>query len=408
MRITAALPRLFLLIFLLTSSSAWAAEIHGRSSTQLLWFISDFNSDRQIEMAQYLRLDVTRLDQAGRFNIYGYGRGSQDFSNGDGLNGRLYYLYGDYRDLFDKRLDVRLGRQFVNVSAGTALVDGVMGEIRNVGPVGFTLFGGRDVIFGLDGELGHEGNYVVGLGANLAGLRKTDLDLSWFRKWDSGDVSRDMLGATFKQYLYDNIKLYSNARFDITSEVFSEFLAGVKYFPNPNLVFTGEWFQSYPTFDTVSIFSVFAVERYREGVLRVDYHLSDQVSVNGGYNRQSYGDGGDADVVEAGVTLRPIPTLAVSLNYDHRNGYGGSLNGGMLDALWDVSKELQLGAGLTVDSYNRESFSSETGEQIAQKYWVGGKYKLARQMSASLRLDEDVNQSYDSNFQGRFIFNYDF
>lgn len=48
MRITAALSRLFLLIFLLTSSSAWAAEIHGRSSTQLLWFISDFNSDRQV------------------------------------------------------------------------------------------------------------------------------------------------------------------------------------------------------------------------------------------------------------------------------------------------------------------------------------------------------------------------
>lgn len=402
------LPRLLLIISLLTASSSWAADIHGRSSTQLLWFISDFNSERQVELAQYLRLDITKIDQAGKFSIHGYGRGSQDFSNGEGLNGRLYYLYGDYRGMFVNTLDVRLGRQFVNLSAGTALVDGAMAEIKNVGPVAFTVFGGRDVIFGLNGELGHEGDYVLGLGANLAGFRNTDLELSWFRKWDSGDVSRDLLGAAFKQYLFDNIKLYGNARYDLTSEVFNEVLAGVKFFPTPNLVFTGEWFQSYPTFDAVSIFSVFAVDRYQEGVLRADYTVNEKLSVNGGYSRQSYGEGAEADVAEVGITLRPVNSIAIALNYDHREGYGGSLDGGMLDATWDVTKELQLGAGLTVDSYNRESFPSKTGDQIAQKYWVAGRYKLAKNMSASLRLEEDFNPTYDHKLQGRFVFNYDF
>lgn len=405
---TKGLLRLLLLASLLTASTTWAAEIHGRSSTQLLWFISDFNSERQVELAEYLRVDISKIDKAGNFSIHGYGRGSQDFSNGEGLNGRLYYLYADYRDLLSKSLDVRLGRQFVNLSAGTALVDGALLDIKNIGPVGFTVFGGRDVVFGLNGELGHEGNYVLGMAANLVGFRKTDLDVSWFRKWDSGDVSRDLLGATFKQYLFDNVKVYSNARFDLTSEVFNEVLAGVKFFPTPNLVFTGEWYQSYPTFDTVSIFSVFAVNRYQEGVFRVDYNVNDKLAVNAGYSRQDYGDDGTADVAEVGVTLRPFDTLAVSLNYDHREGINGSLDGGMFDATWDATKELQLAAGLTVDSYNRDSFMSTTGEQIAQKYWVGGRYKLARNMSASLRLEEDVNPTYDHNLQGRFIFNYDF
>jgi hypothetical protein len=401
------LLRLLLCMSLLTATSSWAAEIHGRSSTQLLWFINDFNSGRQVELAEYLRLSITSIDKAGKFAIYGYGRGTQDLNKGEGLNGRLYYLYGDYRGLYNM-LDLKLGRQFVNLSAGTAIIDGGQADLKNIGPVGFTVFGGRDVVFGFDGELGHEGNYALGMSAYLAGFRKTDLDVSWFRKWDAGDVSRDIVGGSFKQYLFDNVKLYSNARYDLTSEVFNEVLAGVKYFPTANLVFTGEWYQSYPTFDTTSIFSVFAVNRYQEGVFRADYTINEKVAVNGGYSRQDYGEDGTADVYEVGCTLRPVETVTLGLSYDRREGTGGRLDGGTFDATWDTTKELQLSGGLTVDAYNREFFPSTSGDQIAQKYWLGGKYKLAKNISASLRVEDDVNSTYNSNFQGRFIFNYDF
>ena len=132
------LLRSLLLLFLLTASTAWGAEISGRSSTQMLWFNSDFNDQRQVELAEYLRLSITNIDKAGKFSIFGYGRLSQEFINGDGLNGRLYYLYADYRDLFNK-IDVKLGRQFVNIAAGSAIIDGVQLDLKNVGPVAFTL-----------------------------------------------------------------------------------------------------------------------------------------------------------------------------------------------------------------------------------------------------------------------------
>ncbi|RQW77051.1 MAG: hypothetical protein EHM51_02440, partial [Geobacter sp.] len=381
-------------------------EVRGRSSTQLLWF-NDFLNGRQVEVAEYLRLSVTRLDKEGKLAIYGYGRGTQDFTNGEGLNGRLYYLYGDYRGLGEK-LDLRVGRQFVNLSAGSAIIDGGQVDVHSVGPVAFTLLGGRDVIFGLNGEIGHEGNYVFGAAAHLAGLRKTDLDISWLRKWDAGDVSRDLLGVSAKQYLFDSLKLYGNARYDLTSEVFSEVLGGIKYFPFANLILTGEYFQSYPTFDTISIFSVFAVDRYREEVFRVDYTISERVAVRAGYSRQHYGDGGTADVYKAGITVRPVPSLTIAADYDRREGYGGSLDGGMLDAAWDVGKNVQLSGGLTVDAYSREFFPGTSGDRIAQKYWIGGRYRLAENMTASLRIEDDVNETYNSNVQGRFIFNYDF
>jgi hypothetical protein len=263
-------------------------------------------------------------------------------------------------------------------------------------------------VFGIDGEVGHEGNYLVGVSAYLAGVRHTDLDVSWFRKWDAGDVSQDILGATFKQYLLDRLKLYANARYDLTAEVFNEVLGGVKYFPNANLVLTGEYFQSYPTFDTTSIYSVFAVNRYWEAVFRGDYTINPNMEVHAGYNRQDYGDDGTADVVEAGINFRPVDSLIVAVTYDHRNGYPGRLDGGILEVTWDPTAQLQLAAGMTVDSYTRDAFHDVREGRVSQKYWVGGRYKMASNLSASVRIDDDVNEEHSSYVQGRVVVNYDF
>jgi len=393
---------------LLSATTAGAAEIHGRSSTQFVWFNNIFNDRNQSEIAEYLHLNITKIDDAGKFSIYGYGRGSQDLNNGEGLNGRLYYLYGDYRGLFDK-MDIKVGRQFTNIAAGNAIIDGGQIDLRNIGPVAFTVLGGRNVIFGLDGELSHEGDYVFGVAGNLTGFKHTDLELGYFAKWGAGSDGpvRETLGGTFKQYLFNNLKLYANTRYDLDSEVFSEVLAGVKYFPMAKLVLTGEWYQSYPVFDADSIYAVFAVNRYQEGVFRADYTINDMISVNAGYNRQDYGDDSTADVYQIGGRIRPIEPLLVNLSYDKRHGYKGSLAGGIIDVFYQVTKELERAAGFQYDVYTREDIVT-TGDEIARKYWGGAKYQLAKNMSASIRIQDDVNRRFNDDWQGRFVFNYDF
>ncbi len=402
------LLRTLLCTVLLSTTTAWAAEIHGRSSTQFVWFNNLFNDGTQTEMAEYLQLGITKIDSAGKFSIYGYGRGSQDLSNGEGLNGRLYYLYGDYRGLFDK-VDLRFGRQFVNIAAGSSIIDGGQVEVKNIGPVALTVLGGRNVIFGLDGELSHEGDYVFGTAANLVGFKHFDAEVGYFAKWGAGTDGpvRETLGGSAKWYLFNSMKLYGNARYDLYSEVFNEVLAGVKYFPTAKLVLTGEWYQSYPTFDADSIFAVFAVNRYQEGVFRADYTINDMISVNAGYSRQWYGDGGAADVYQAGCRIRPIEPVMVNLSYDKRQGFNGSLDGGIIDVFFQATKELELAAGFQYDVYAREDIVT-TGDEIARKYWGGAKYRLAKNMSASIRVQDDVNRRFSEDWQGRFVFNYDF
>jgi len=389
---------------LLITASAWSAEIHGRSSTQLLWFNNEFIDERQFEAAEYLRVGITGIDKEKKLSLFGYGRFSQDLSNGEGLNGRLYYLFADYRDLYDK-VDFKLGRQFVNLAAGSAIIDGIQVDLKNVGPVAFTLLGGRDVVFGLNGEIGNGSNADLGMAAYLTGFKQTDAEISWFRKWDHSDVARDVLGASVKQYLFNSVRVYGNVRFDLVSESFNEVQAGLKYYPISNLILTGEYYQSYPTFDTTSIYSVFAVNRYKEGVFRADYAINDRVSVNGGYSRQEYGEGETANVYRVGAWLRPIEGLRLNVEYDNRRGYYGSTNGVIVDADYEINRNAQVAAGFQYDVYERDAL---TREEIARRYWVGCKYRLNKKVAVSGRIQDDVNARFSENVTGRFVVDYDF
>lgn len=360
-----------------------AVEIHGRSSTQYLWYTDIFTEKKQGEFGEYLNVSVTQLDKDNKLSIQGYGRGTYSLlDSGDGSNdlkGRLYYFYLDYRDLYDK-IDLRLGRQFVNYAAGSALVDGGLVELKNIGPVGFSVMGGRNVFFDLTGEGTKTDDTVFGAAAYLRGFKSTDAEISYFRKDDTDGVAREQLGASFKQYLLNSLKVYANARYDLVSTVFNEVLAGIKYYPTADLIFTGERYQSYPTFDTTSIFSVFAVNQYKENVFRADYTINENISVNGGYRQEDF-ETDDADVFEVGLRVRPIEKLRLNLNYDRRNGFGGKLNGGIAEIFYEM-KQLELAAGIHYDVYERDR---ATGQETARKYWAGGTYKLAKNMSASVR-----------------------
>ena len=97
-----------------------AAEVKLTSSTQYLWYQDILAADKDKTMqdaAQYLRVNVTKLDKEGKINIYAYGRATKQVSTNEDLLGRLYYFYVDYRDALNEHLDLRAGRTYVNAAA---------------------------------------------------------------------------------------------------------------------------------------------------------------------------------------------------------------------------------------------------------------------------------------------------
>lgn len=394
---------LVLAIVLLSAASAGAVDIHGRSSTQYLWYNDPIDGGKQKDLSEYLMVSMTGLDDAGKLSLQGYARASYDLKDGGGVEDRIYYLFADYKGLLGKA-DVRVGRQFVNLSAGSALLDGVQVDIKNAGPVGFILAGGRDIRFGeLDVITSHAS--AVGVAAYLAGLKKTELDVSYLRSFDYSDVSRDIAGVSLRRYFLESLKVYADARYDLTAEVFNEVLAGIKYFPVLDLMMTAEYFESYPTFDATSLYSVFAVEKYQEAVLGAEYTLSSAFDLSLAYYHEEFGSDARAAVYQIGLRHRPSAATTIGLFHDGRRGYGGTLDGYKVYAEHAKPGVWKGAVGIDYDAYERDDM---TGSETAKRYWIAGRYVVARSLAVSARVEDNVNVNYSKDMRGRVTFDYDF
>lgn len=395
-----------LLLLSLTPAVTLAADLRFQSSTQYLWYTDPFKDKDQSDLVQYLKFSATKVEPTGRLSAVGYGRLSGQFGgendpklgDDDGLLGRLYFLYVNYA-LPSDRGDIRLGRQYVSVGAGSGTVDGISAELRNLGPVRATVFAGYDVRFAETTDRTRPGNYLAGVSVGGSFLEGNNVDVSYLRKYDQNDLIREMVGVHDDQRIFDKAKVYADLRYDVLHGTYSEFLAGAKLFPfSAPVTFTAEYFASYPTFDADTIYTAFAVTRYREALGRVDYIVTSRLTFYGAYTRADY-DGPTADIGTVGVRATPkrVPGLGLNASLDVRSGYPGDLTGFQASADYVFGKAT-LAAGITYDVFQRDSMTENFS---AKKVWGGGSYEFRKNMTARLRVEDTETRQFRNEFQGR-------
>jgi hypothetical protein len=397
---------LCLALLLVPPLTAGAADMRVTSSTQYLWLNDILTGNDDSLLAEYLRMSITKLNAENTISIQGYGRGTYRSADeeGDDLLGRLYYFYLDYRDVV-KNVDVIAGRHYVALPAGSALIDGASLNIRNVGPVGLRVLGGRNVIFSGDrGEITGGNDRFIGASVSTDAVTLTHIEAGYARKTDDSDVARETVGITVTSYLPKRIAVYGEAKYDLLSEATNELLAGVKFSPLEALTLTGEYYESYPTFDATSIYSVFAVNQYQETLVKAEYALTDAYKVFMAYAAEDFNDGEDANRYEAGIAARPIPDLVLNVSYDKRNGYGGELSGIRFNGRYSVTEKTTVSAGIDRDDFRRETFPDET----VKKYWIGGTHRLNKTVSLTARAEDNVNVKYNHQYQGVAAVNAEF
>jgi len=378
-----------------------AEPVRFDSSTQFLWG-DDLLGESQTILSQYLRFSY-RPD-GKKFSLSGYGSLWDDFNSGDirenGLLGRVYYLYMDY--IPHQNTSLRLGRQYVNFSAGSSIMDGLSLGVKNIGPFSVTVAGGRDVVFALDSDQSRPGNYFAGLDLRLDGVRATQLGLSYAVKFDQSELAREELGMDFR-YIYSYVSPYAEVKYDVLTKAVDEATAGVDVFPTADLMIRGETYYSYPSFDSTSIYSVFAVDEYHEYLVRAEYSLEAPVTLFASYVKQTYEDDEDTDNYIMGARTYPLDNLTLSASVDYRRGYGGKLWGFELTGDYRVNNEMALGAGIQYDTYRRPE---NLNDGDAQRYWLGGRRTLSKNVSLIARIEDNVNENFRHRPLGRVALNW--
>lgn len=393
----------FLLLAAAAAPPARAVTLGGKASTQAMWF-SDESGKDHFDLAQYVRASARQFDKGDTVQAAGYGRVSGDAQQGDGVDARLYYLYLDKRGAA-KATDVRVGRQFFFVSAGSGIVDGARVDTRIAGPVAFTLIGGRNVFFDTTGESTRKGDAAFAAQASLTNLPDAYLDLSYYRTYDENDLAKEIVGMSGSRRFAKYGELYTRLRYDTLSEVFGEIQFGGRSAFFPKLVLNAEYFRSIPVFEATSIFSVFAVDRYQEVLLRADYDLTPKVTLNGEYRNENYAGGDTANAGEAGVRYRPMDGVSLYGAGVWRVGTGGNLAGFELSGDYVARMDILLSAGVQRDSFKRELM---TNYDDATRFWAGVEAKLRKNVSASARIEDTISEQYSRDIRGRLALNVSF
>jgi len=396
-----------LLLFSVADAGAQSGPLSFSSSTQLLWG-DDLLADNQVIVAQYLRFGLN--PEGKKYSLSGYGRLWTALNDGsvrdNDFNTRLYYLFMDFNPT--DTVSVRVGRQFTAFTAGTSVMDGIRADVHKIGPVGVTVAAGRDVIYSLDSEFTRGGNYFAGIDLHLENVKATQLGVSYVRKYNEGDLAREELGLNARRF-YRYFSPYAELRYDLLSRTFDDALAGFDIFPMSNLKIKAEFYHMYPTFDTTSIYSVFAVDKFREYLLRAEYNLDAPVTVYAQYSRQTYDEDPGADVYTVGAMANPTDKLTVNASVDYRKGYSGyngstgnsdgKLFGFQVYGDYRLRKELLISAGVQYDAFNRPE--DITGEHSAQRYWIGGKWIATKNVSFSARFEDNANPNFKHRTLGR-------
>jgi hypothetical protein len=371
-----------------------AVEVKLDSSTQYLWYQDFLANKNQNDVAEYVRLNATKLDDAGNIGLYGYGRGTKQVTSSEDAQGRVYYLYLEYRNIVKDHLDLRAGRTYVNAAAVSGTLDGLYLNLKNVGPIGATAFGGRQVIFQDKQEIG-SGNLMNGGSIYLDTIKSTHVEVSYGNKYRDGKIATESAALSFSTTPHELVNLYGRARYDTISDEYNELLFGAKVVPFKDLNLRIEYNQTRPTFDSNSIYRVFAVDRYQEIGAAADYQILTDYKINLKYAKEYFGDDAEADVYDIGLLAKPIKDLILNLSYEIRNGYTGQLSGFRVNAGYTIEKA-KIQAGIDYDDFTRDD--SRTG--TAKKYWGAVSYQFNKMVGVTTRGEYDRNYINGDNYQG--------
>ena len=391
---------LSVLLLVTAAPPSYGVDLFGRATTEFAWWQDLIDRDTKFAGYQYLRVGALDVVKGRDVSVFGYGRyGFNEVADPD-ANGRLYYLYMDWRDVWKDRMDLRLGRQWTNLVADSRIIDGAQVDFK-MGPVGVVLMGGRDVIFDEFEEDTQSDDAAWGTEAYLRDVKNLNLSISYAEKYDEGDLARRMVAYDFGYTIKALSRLYSEMRYDIIGERISEALAGLKVFPTDKWTIRGEYFFAYPTFDYTSIYAVFAASRFHAGSLFVDYYISESLSFYGGYTAELFemedAEDDDAHLFEGGAHTK-IKGFRLDGAIVVREGYPGDIIGFSLSSGRSfLDKKFDLAAGIDYDIYQRDEM---TDDEIAIKYWFGGRYYFTKNISMALHIENTESDAQNQNFTG--------
>ncbi|GBE14050.1 MAG TPA: hypothetical protein ENH32_01295 [Proteobacteria bacterium] len=396
----AGLVLLLLLVFPGVAMSAVNVRVSGETRTVVESYNAP-NGNSAMPFYQYFHLRIDDAKAADGWKMRIYGRLGTDLSNEVDADSRLYYAYWEKKGVLLKT-DLRVGRQWVNTVAGSPIIDGVRLTTRRFGSITADVFGGGYVTISDD----RSDDYALGFAVSDHHWKGTDLGLSYLQKWVGGDLAREFLGMSADMRIAPRSSVYAEGQYDLLSQVFGYYLAGVRYVPQERWKLKAEYYGTTPVFDTTDIYSVFAVDDFREISLTADYQLDREWTLFGGYTQEFYRSMNDAHVYEAGCELRRPGGISGYLSGIWRDS-AEDLKGIKGNIRTKVPYGISLDLGAEYNVYTRIE-TNNNDDTSAKRYWIRAGRDISKDLKLDVKLERIESIIYDYFNRGRVSLRYRF
>ncbi len=381
---------IIILLFLLFSVRPAAAELTATSVTSATSWEEEDGIDNSA-VSQYMNLWTDF--SVGGFNLdfEGYGRVTsleEEIEPGDEDPNRLYHLTLSVSDSRD-RGKLTLGRQFVPALTGPLMLDGVRLSTGGKAIDFNARWGYSSDVDGYDDK----DQQVFGAGLDYRIKKGMNLSLDYGRTFDEGILS-ELLAAEWTYSWHRSTKAYALLNWDLMSRTLHESLFGTRLFFSDQFTMVLELSQNVQTFDSDSIYSVFAVDSANTRSFSLLFTPSSTTRYVWDYSVESFqGDGAGR---EYGVTGHWAPGLwKISAGLLQHKGYGGELTEVTADVSTRFRGRLRVGAGGDFCRTSNEDEDSVSSHSIH----LGTGWDISTGSSLDLRVnrtDDELGEATQS------------
>ena len=315
------------------------------------------------------------------------------------FTGRLYQGYINYR--LPKKFDLRLGRQFLPNDVGFWQIDGARLGIKNLGTIDSRFYGGVAATPWMV-EKKREG--IAGIELSRLDIWRIQSRISFLTVFDKSGLNNVILGMRLdvpKVNIFDvhrdvrkRLSFFGRGSIDLLTQQVISGYGYIHFSPLSPMHVSLEYQHETPLFPADSIFSIFAFEPLQQAAAVCEIDIFNGLELRGRYIQQFFDDDASINQYSAGFSIKRRYERVVDIRlerlsdihtkYWRIHSYIGKM----------LTPRLKVGFN---HYYNNYKLTRALQATNAYSYQLNVKYQMFRNLSAFIRIEDNINTDYVYN-----------